>query len=292
MDRNESLGYLFGLLGVLAFSLTLPATRIAVAMMHPAVVGLGRAILAALVAGLILLLVRPTLPRGREWLSLAVVAGGVVFGFPFLSAWAMQHLPSAHGAIVLALLPVATAVFGALRAGERPSMGFWLVSLLGSALVIAFAVQSGATGLHLADLALIGAVLAAALGYAEGARLARRLGGWQVISWALVLSLPFLLPPVLLTMGEVPWESLTGEVWISFLYVALISQYLAFFAWYTGMSLGGVAKIGQLQLLQTFFTLGFSWLLLGEPIDLATKLFAVAVFLCVAWSRRMPVSRR
>ncbi len=291
MLRDESLGYLLGFLGVLAFSLTLPATRIAVAVMHPAVVGLGRAILAAAVAGVILLLVRPALPRGREWLSLAVVAGGVVFGFPFLSAWAMQHLPSAHGAIVLALLPLATALFGALRAGERPSLGFWLVSLLGSGLVIAFAVQSGATGLHLADLALIGAVLAAGLGYAEGARLARRLGGWQVISWALVLSLPFLLPPVLLTMDEVPWESLSSEVWISFLYVALISQYFAFFAWYKGLALGGVAKVGQLQLLQTFFTLGFSWLLLSEPIDLPTKLFAVAVFLCVAWSKRMPVVR-
>ncbi|MEO1192574.1 MAG: DMT family transporter [Pseudomonadota bacterium] len=291
MTRDESLGYLLGSLGVLAFSLTLPATRIAVAVMHPAIVGLGRALIAALAAAIILAILRPPLPRGREWASLAVVSAGVVFGFPFLSAWAMQHVPSMHGAVVLALLPLGSTLFGALRNGERPSAGFWLVSILGSALVILFAVLAGAGGLHWADLALVGAVLAASLGYAEGTRVARRLGGWAVISWALVIAVPVLAIPVALTADQVPWQELTLEVWIAFFYVALISQYLGFFAWYRGMTLGGVAKVGQLQLLQIFLTLGFSWLLLGERLDLLTLVFALAVFVCVAWGRRMPVYR-
>ncbi|GAB5470755.1 MAG: DMT family transporter [Rhodospirillales bacterium] len=291
MQRDETLGYLLGFLAVLAFSLTLPATRIAVAVMPPAIVGLGRALLAAVAASLLLAILRPARPRGREWLSIAVVSAGVVLGFPFLSAWAMQHLPSMHGAVVLALLPLGSTVFGALRAGERPSRGFWLISALGSALVLAFAFQTGVGGLQLADLALLGAVLAASLGYAEGARVARRLGGWTVISWALILSIPVLLVPVALTADQVPWADLDLEVWVAFLYVALISQYLAFFAWYRGMTLGGVAKIGQLQLLQTFLTLGFSWLLLGEQLDLTTALYALAVLVCVAWGRRMPVRR-
>ncbi|MBC6405133.1 MAG: DMT family transporter [Rhodospirillales bacterium] len=291
MEKNESLGYFLGFVGVLAFSLTLPATRVAVTVMPPAMVGLGRALVAAAAAALFLAVLRPRRPRGRQWASLAVVAAGVVFGFPFLSAWAMQQLPSSHGAIVLALLPLATALFGALRGGERPSMAFWLVSILGSLVVIAFALSRGAGSLQLADLALVAAVLSASLGYAEGARLTQSLGGWQVISWALVLSCPLLLPPVLLTFDQVPWSQLDWRIWLSFLYVALVSQYLAFFAWYLGMALGGVAKVGQLQLLQTFLTLGFSWLLLGEVIDLETLLFALAVFICVAWSKQLKVTR-
>ncbi len=292
MERNETLGYCLGFVGVLAFSLTLPATRVAVALMPPAMIGLGRALLAAAVAGLLLLVLRPRRPRGRQWVSLGIVAAGVIFGFPFLSAWAMGHLPSSHGAIVLALLPLATALFAALRANERPSRAFWMVALLGSGLVVVFAFERGAGSLHPADLALIAAVLCAGLGYAEGARLTPALGGWQVISWALVIAAPVLAVPVALSFDEVAWGALPLEVWASFLYLALVSQYLAFFAWYAGLSLGGVAKVGQLQLLQTFLTLGFAWLLLAEPIDLATLLFAVGVFLCVAWSKRLPVTRR
>ncbi len=291
MDR-ETLGYLLGSLGVIGFSITLPATRIAVEVMPPVMIGLGRALIASAAAGLLLLLLRPKRPRGRQWLQLALVSAGVIFGFPVLSAWAMQHLPSSHGAIVLALLPIATALFAALRANERPSRAFWLVSLLGSALVIAFAVTKGAGSLHIADLALVAAVMAAAYGYAEGARLTRDLGGWQVISWAMVISAPVLAVPVALTFDQVPWTSLSTEVWVAFLYLALISQYLAFFAWYAGLAMGGVAKVGQLQLLQTFLTLGFAWILLGEVIDATTLVFAVAVFLCVAWSKRLPVTRR
>ncbi len=290
--QRETLGYVLGFLGVLGFSVTLPATRIAVEAMPPVMIGLGRAVVAAAAAGLVLAVLRPKRPRGRQWGSLAIVAAGVIFGFPFLSAWAMQHLPSNHGAIVLALLPLASVLFAALRANEVPSRAFWLVSLLGSGLVIAFTIVQGAGSLQLADLALIAAVLAAGLGYAEGGRLSRDLGGWQVISWALVIAAPVLAVPVAISFDQVPWASLSSEVWISFLYLALVSQYMAFFAWYAGMALGGVAKVGQLQLLQTFLTIGFGWLLLGEVLDLSTLLFALAVFGCVAWSKRMPVTRR
>ncbi len=291
METKESLGYLLGMIAVVAFSLTLPATRLAVQSIPPTMIGPGRALIAAAAAALLLLVVRPRRPRGREWGSLALVAGGVIFGFPFLTAWAMQYLPSTHGAIVLALLPLSTTLFAALRAHERPSWGFWMVSVLGSGLVLVYALLDGAGSLQPADLVLVVAVLCVSLGYSEGARLMRSMSGWQVISWALLLSVPLLIPPVVLTWDQVDWQGLTGEVWIAFLYLALVSQYLAFFAWYSGMAMVGVSKIGQLQLLQIFFTLAFAWLWLGESIDLMTQIFAVAVFLCVAWSKRLPVSR-
>jgi drug/metabolite transporter (DMT)-like permease len=289
--KDDTKGLLLGLLGVALFSLTLPATRIAVASLDPVTVGLGRAVVAALLAGALLLATRQRWPRGREWRSLAIVALGVVLGFPLLSAWAMTQVPAAHGAVVLGVLPLATAAFGALLAGERPVPLFWAVGLLGSALVVVFALREGGGEVTWPDLALLAAVAAAALGYAEGARLSRTLGGWQVISWALVLSAPFLLWPVAEAVAEVELAALPWQAWAAFAYVALISQFVAFFAWYRGLALGGIAKVGQLQLLQAFFTLGFAALLNGEAIGWDTLGFALAVVACVAVGRRLPVRR-
>jgi len=288
---DESRGWLLGLLGVTLFSLTLPATRIAVASLDPVTVGLGRALVAATLAGLLLLATRQRRPRGAEWRGLALCSAGVVLGFPLLSAWALQRVPAAHGAVVLGVLPLATAIFGALRGGERPSPAFWAVSLLGAGLVVAFALRAGGGALSWADLALLGAVLAAGLGYAEGARLSRRLGGWQTISWALVLAAPFFLWPVIEALAPLDFGAVPGEAWIAFAYVALVSQYFAFFAWYRGLALGGIAKVGQVQLLQAFLTLGFAALINGEAIGWDTLGFALAVVACVALGRRLPVVR-
>ena len=294
----ETKGLLLGFIGVAVFSLTLPATRLAMADSDPVVFGLGRSLLAGVVAAGLLLATRQRLPRGREWRALAVVAAGVIFGFPLLSAWGMQRVPAAHGGVVLGILPLVTVAAGAVMLRERPSLGFWLVSLLGGAAVVIFSLLRGSGTLGIAGsaeggvgyLALLGSVVCAAVGYAEGARLTRSLGGWQVICWALVLSFPLLLVPV---VPAALAQGLPGspQSWAAFAYVALFSQLFGFFAWNRGLALGGVARVSQVQLLQTFLTLGASALLLGEAIDGMTLGFAVFVVASVAVGRRMPVGR-
>jgi drug/metabolite transporter (DMT)-like permease len=202
----------------------------------------------------------------------------------------MQLVPAAHGGVVLGILPLATAVAGAVLLRERPSLAFWLVSLAGGAAVVGFSLLRGGGTLGLGHLALLGSVACAAAGYAEGARLSRSLGGWQVICWALVLSFPLLLVPV---VPAVLAHGLPGspQSWAAFLYVALFSQLFGFFAWYRGLALGGVARVSQVQLLQTFMTIAASALLLGETIDAMTLGFAVFVVASVAVGRRMPVRR-
>ena len=290
MWSTESRGWLYGWLGMLGFSITLPATRVAVTYLDPNLVALGRALVAAALAALVLYWCRAPWPDRRQWQGLLVVALGVVLGFPLLSAWAMRELSAAHGAVVMGVLPLATALAAALRAGERPSLGFWISGVVGSALVIIFAVHQGAGSLHIADLALLAAVVAAALGYAEGGRLARQMGGWQVICWALLLVAPITLVPVAISIRTHGVEA-PLEAWLSFAYVSLISQFLGFFAWYQGLALAGVARVGQLQLLMPFFTLLASALLLAETITLTTLGFALAVLISVVIARRMPVAR-
>jgi drug/metabolite transporter (DMT)-like permease len=282
---DRRLGLWLGLVGVVAFSITLPATRAAVAALDPVFVGLGRAVVAALFAGVTLAMARSPRPSLAQVPRLAVVALGVVVGFPLFSAWAMRHVPAGHGAVVIGLLPLATAAAGAWLAHERPAPRFWLCAMLGSAVVVAFAVWQGGGTLHLADLLLVGAVASAAIGYAEGARLARELGSWQVISWALLLAAPLLVVPSVLFAptdpGSVPWSA-----WAGFGYVAVVSMYLGFFAWYRGLALGGIAAVGQVQLLQPFLTIFASALLLGERIDVATFVAAALVIATIALGRR------
>lgn len=288
-QQNPGLeGLIFGLLGVLGFSFTLPATRMAVASLDPIVVGLGRALIAACLAAPLLLLTRQKKPTRQQWRSIVWVLIGVVVGFPMLSAWAMRWVPASHGAIVLGLLPLATAIAGTLSAHEKPSYTFWLASAVGSCTVVAYALVTGGGNLHPADFALLGAVVLAALGYAEGARVARALGGWQVICWALVLAAPFLVWPV----GFAIWAHglvATPSAWLGFAYVSLISMFLAFFAWYRGLAIGGVARVSQLQLLQPFLTLGFAALFLGERFGLGALLSAGVVALSLLVSQRSRV---
>lgn len=286
----ETLGLFYGFVGVFSFSLTLPATRAAVADLDPIFVGLGRGVLAAVLAAIVLTVTRQPRPSRPQLQGLAVVAMGVVLGFPLLSAWAMQRLPAAHGAVVLGLLPLTTAIAGVLRAGDRPSLPFWVASAIGSATVVSFGIWSGAGSLHSADLALLAAVVAAAFGYAEGGRLAQNLGGWQVICWALVLAAPFEAIPMALTTD---WSHLTASptAWLGFAYVTLVSQFFGFFAWYHGLSIGGVARVGQVQLLQPFLTILASALLLGEPITPITVGAACLVIMSVAVGRRSTVRR-
>jgi drug/metabolite transporter (DMT)-like permease len=281
----------FGMLGVLGFSLTLPATRLAVVDLDPTFVGLGRAVIAAGLAAIILWIAKAPKPVGRQWLRLGATALGVVVGFPLLSTWAMKSVPAAHGAVIVGLIPLSTALFGAWLAGERPGLLFWLSTIVGSTVIAVFSFSSGEGSFQTADFLLLGAVVAGGVGYAEGARLSRELGAWQTISWALVLSVPVLLIPVLITAPK----SISTLGWMSFLgfaYVSVVSMYLAFFAWYKGLAMGGIARVGQLQLLQPFLTLIGAAIILDEVIYRSQVIVAIIVLICVIVGRMpMPVPK-
>ena len=284
MDRSTS-GWINGLVGVIIFSGSLPATRVAVQAFDPIFLTVARAAIAGTLGLGLLLMFRERWPNRQDLLSLAIVALGVVVGFPLLTALALQHITSAHSIVFVGLLPLSTAIFGVLRGGERPKPAFWLFSILGSALVAGFAFAQGLTASPLGDALMLAAIIACGLGYAEGAKLSRSLGGWQVISWALVLSLPIM---AILTM--VHWPSnlsgVTAPAWLSLGYVSVFSMLVGFVFWYRGLAQGGIAAVGQLQLLQPFFGLALASTLLHEPVTPAMLLVTLAVIACVAGARR------
>ncbi|MDC9833819.1 DMT family transporter [Rhizobium binxianense] len=284
MDRMGS-GWINGFIGVVIFSGSLPATRVAVMQFDPVFLTVARAAIAGILALGLLIIFREKRPSGRDLLSLVVVALGVVVGFPLLTALALQHVTSAHSIVFVGLLPLATAIFGVVRGGERPKPAFWLFSILGSALVAGFALTQGLTASPVGDLLMLAAIIVCGLGYAEGGRLSRTLGGWQVISWALVLSLPVMVAVALLhrpaTFSGIEMPALLGLA-----YVSLFSMLIGFIFWYRGLSQGGIAAVGQLQLLQPFFGLALAATLLHEPVTWAMLAVTVAVILCVAGARR------
>lgn len=288
--QPEQQGLLYGFLGVLAFSLTLPATRIAVGSFDPMLVGIVRPAIASLIAAVVLLATRQKLPDRKHLPGLFMVASGIGIGFPILAAWAMKYIPSSHGAVMLGVLPMATAIAATWRAGERPSWGFWLAGIIGSATIVGFALYRGAGHFQIGDILLFAALIFGALGYAEGGRLSRELGGWQVISWALVLSAPFTLVPALFIVQQHALSA-PPAAWISLGYVTVISQFLGFFPWYRGMVLAGVARVGQIQLLQPFITLLASVVLLGEQITMLTIVAALIVSGAVWFGRKAPIKR-
>lgn len=281
---------LLGTIGVAIFSLTLPFTRLAVAELHPVFIALGRAVVASICAGGLLWWLRAPLPTAKQWRALAITSLGCVVGFPVFSSIAMRYVPASHGAIVVGILPLVTALFGALRFGERPSPGFWLAALLGSAIVVGFALQQGGGTLQLADLALFAAVVSAAMGYAEGGRLSQSMGGQQVISWALILSVPVLLP-VTAWYGWNYGVAASAKTWAAFAYVSVFSMFIGFFFWYKGLALGGIARVGQVQLLQPFLTILGAMAIVGESLQASTLLFALAIIAVVAVGRRMSIRR-
>lgn len=229
----ETLGLGYGFLGVLGFSLTLPATRVAVAELDPTFVGLGRAVVAGILAMIVLWVTRQPLPLQKHWKSLLIITAGVVLGFPLLSAWAMEQLPATHGAVIIGLIPLATAIVATAKAKERPCLKFWFASIFGSTTVVLFAFSSGAGQIQREDLVLLGAVITAAIGYAEGGRLAHVLGGWQVICWALVIAFPILVIPVTYTVFQHGLVA-SPTAWLGFSYVSIFSQFLAFLLGITG----------------------------------------------------------
>ena len=284
MERTTA-GWGSGLVGVLIFSGSLPATRLAVADFSPMFLTSARAVIAALLGAAVLIALRQARPASGDVVPLAIVALGVVVGFPLLTALALQRITAAHSIVFIGLLPLATAGFGVLRGGERPKPAFWLFSGVGAATVVGFALSRSDGGSVGGDLLMVSAILLCGLGYAEGATLSRQLGGWQVISWALLLALPLMAALTLFTLPDA-WTGIGASAWISLAYVSVFSMLVGFIFWYRGLALGGIAKVGQLQLLQPFFGLILAALLLDETIAWTMIASIVVVILSVAGARR------
>jgi drug/metabolite transporter (DMT)-like permease len=283
-EQNAS-GWINGLIGVVIFSGSLPATRLAVLEFDPVFLTVARATIAALLGACLLWLFKEKRPARSQLLPLAIVALGVVIGFPLLTALALQYVTSAHSIVFVGLLPLATAVFGVLRGGERPKPVFWLFSILGSLLVVGYAIAQGLSAAPAGDLLMLLAILACGLGYAEGAKLSRTLGGWQVICWALVISLP-MVAPLTAILAPASFVNISLPAWLSLAYVSLFSMLIGFVFWYRGLAQGGIAAVGQLQLLQPFFGLALAAALLHEQVSLGMLVVTVAVIACVAGARK------
>ncbi|WP_409290831.1 DMT family transporter [Peribacillus sp. SCS-37] len=289
MEKGKA-GLWLGLVGVICFSLTLPATRIAVVYFGTTTVGLGRTVIAALLVGIILIIKKEKIPNRQQCKSILIVAAGAVLGFPLITSWVMKALPVSHGAVELALLPLATAGIAMLRAGEKPSLRFWLASFTGAGAVILYAAHLGLGTLQIEDLGLLAAVIILGLSYAEGGKLSKEMGSWQVIAWAIVMGAPFFLIPV---MMDISMEMLHAPIqaWVSMLYLAVVSQFLAYAAWYGGMAMGGIARVSQLQYLQPFLMILFAALFLGESITMVTILTEIIVVIAVFIGKNAAIAK-
>lgn len=291
--RDARRGMWLGLIGVAVFALTLPMTRVATGtteapQLSPWFVTWARAALAGLLSILFLLATRARRPTSAETRPLLLALAGNVIGFPLLLGWALRHVTASHAAVFTALLPLATAAMAAWLMHQRARWSFWLFATLGSLLVAGYAwlraLQSGhGFGLDTADGLLVGAVLAAALGYVGGAQATPTLGAERVISWVCVLALPLTVPAAALTW---PAQAVSPQAWLALLYVGVLSMWAGFFAWFRGLALGGALRVSQLQLVQPFITIVAAVPLLGESIDALTLLFACAVVVTVFLGRR------
>lgn len=278
-------GWIYGFVGVAIFSASLPATRVAVADFDPLFLTFVRAAIAGVLALVLLVLLPQKRPERSDLVSLIIVAVGVVVGFPLLTALALQHITSAHSIVFIGLLPLSTAIFGVIRAGDRPRPAFWVFSILGSALVAGFALTQDLSASWTGDILMFAAIVICGLGYAEGGKLSRKLGGWQVISWALVLSLPIMLPLAIYMMPET-FVGIGRPAWIGLGYVSIFSMFIGFVFWYRGLAQGGIAAVGQLQLLQPFMGLMLAATLLHEEVSWPMVAVSVAVIACVVGAKR------
>jgi drug/metabolite transporter (DMT)-like permease len=285
VDPGGRGGTVLAALGVVAFSLTFPSTVWGLESFGPWSLVAVRGVLAALIAGGFLLALRVPVPERRHLASLIVVAAGVVVGFPLLTTLALTTSTTSHAAVVVGLLPLATAVFAAVRTGRRPSRAFWLAALAGAGVVAAFTVSRSGGSLGTADVYLLGALLVCAAGYTEGGRLARELPGWQVIGWALVLCLPLSLAGAAVALAHEPVEP-TARGMAGLLWVAAGSTFFGLYVWYRGMAAIGIPRASQLQLAQPLLTLVWSVALLGERLTPAAPAAAAGVLVCIAVTQR------
>ena len=282
---RERLGLVLGFVGMAIFGGTLPATRIAVSAIDPLALTALRTAIAGLCSLALLIVLRRPLPPRRLWFPLVVAMLCVSVMFPFLMALGVQTVDASHGGVVLGILPIATAFVAVLITHERPKPLFWIASIFGAALVVAFALRQGGGTLSSGDLLLFAAVAVSAIGYAFSGRLTADMPGWEVISWVLVMALPISLPATALTLPA-DLNDIPLKPWLALLYVAVFSQWIGFFAWNAGMAMGGIARVSQVQLLQPFVTFALAALFNGETITWQIVLFAAAVVATVAISTR------
>src|SRR6201995_2389247 len=282
---RERLGLLLGFVGMAIFGGTLPATRIAVSAIDPVALTAMRTAIAGICSLALLIALRRKFPPRELWLQLALASIGVVALFPFLMALAVQTVDASHGGVVLGALPIATAFVAVLITHERPKPLFWIASLAGAAIVVAFALRQGGGALSAGDLLLFGAVAASATGYAFSGKLNASMPGWEVISWALLIALPLSLPVAVFTLPA-DLGDIALKPWLAVLYVALFPQWIGFFAWNAGLAMGGIARVSQMQLLQPFITFVLAAIFIGETITPQIVLFAAAVVVTVAISTR------
>ncbi|MEB6670692.1 DMT family transporter [Acinetobacter pittii] len=279
-------GWVNGFIGVAIFAGSLPATRVAVMGFEPGFLTAARAAIAGILGLILILVLKQKKPAKQDWCPLAIVALGVVIGFPLFTALALQYMNAAHSIVFVSLLPLATAIFAVLRGGEKPNLFFWIFAILGSAVVFAYMFfVSGDTSLGIGDFYMLMAIILCGFGYAEGGVLSRKIGGWQVICWALILSLPFML---FLTVFYMPasFQSISTSALVGLIYVSLFSMLIGFFFWYKGLAQGGIAAISQLQLLQPLMGLGIAAVLLHEQVSWSMLVVTAATILCVAAAKK------
>ena len=291
LTPREKLGFVLGFIGVAIFAGSLPATRLAVAYLDPWFVTSARAALAGICALALLVVMRRPLPPKDAFARIAIIILGVVFGFPYFTALAMQTVPAAHGGVVLGVLPLATAAAAVVMTGERPGIGFWIAALIGTLLVIAFALRQGGGGtVSAGDMQLVLAIISGGIAYTASGSLARTMPGWEVISWALVASLPVSLLASWALFPDNP-AAVSADAWLGLLYSAVMAQWMGFFFWNAGLAMGGISRISQVQLVQPFVTVGLAASVNRETIDLQTILFALAVVAVVGIGTRMRIKR-
>lgn len=279
-------GWVNGFIGVAIFAGSLPATRVAVMGFEPGFLTAARAAIAGILGLILILVLKQKKPAKQDWWPLAIVSLGVVIGFPLFTALALQYMNAAHSIVFVSLLPLATAIFAVLRGGEKPNQFFWIFAILGSAVVFAYMFFiSGDTSLGIGDFYMLMAIILCGFGYAEGGVLSRKIGGWQVICWALILSLPFML---LLTIFYMPasFQSVSPSALVGLIYVSLFSMLIGFFFWYKGLAQGGIAAISQLQLLQPLMGLGIAAVLLHEHVSWSMLVVTATTILCVAAAKK------
>ena len=288
---HKNFGLLLGFLGMCLFAGTLPATRLALLGFDPLFLTVARASLAGSVGLIVLIARRRRVPSRSLWLEMFGAALCTVIGFPLFAALAMMTVPAAHGGVVLGILPLVTAAAATVFAHERPSPGFWLASVLGALIVVTFMLRrNGGMTFSAGDLFLLGTVLSGALGYTFSGRLATLMPGWEVISWQVVIFLPLAAAATFVLW---PADIATAPIssWIGLGYVGLVSQYTAFFVFNAGLAIGGIARVGQVMLLQPFMIVALALPVNGEAIDVETILFAAAVVATVLIGQRMRVTR-
>ena len=288
--NKETKGMLIGFIGILIFSLTLPVTKLAILSFNPYFIAFGRATLAGAVALAYLVVKHEPMLAKADIGKFVVIALGVVFGFPILTTVAMTHGSSSHGAVILGMMPLATTVIGVIRFGERPSLGFWVVSVLGAALVVDYALLKSSGSFTLVDILLVLGGICACIGYVEGGELSRKMNPRAVISWALVISLPFNIVFSYLTFNSAYFDA-GISAWTIFIYLSLFPMFLGFFFWYEGLAIGGIARVSQVQLIQPFCTLLAASIFLGDSLTWMNLVFAVLVVSTVILGKQMLIKR-